>query len=253
MRHYTVARLSPSSTGLSLGAKVGIGVAIPLVVIVAALVGIYCVVQRRRRRAGQNQEIDTSFPPETKPELYAGPADTSIAGPVRKKSELPTSYVASLPPELHDTTIAEADPNAWTPENKNRKRKPVAAASTASSHGGSERPLIPMNSDAGTLLQTTTTQSTEAELIEEADAAVQELGLLVMRKKTLVTQANALGRRPEELEGRKGEEYRELVLREEKVRKRLDDIEAERKGRAAPRWTANAALLESRSFCCGYI
>ena len=226
------AASSPSSSsngpdvGLSLGAKIGIGIAIPLVVIAAVLAGIYCL--RRRRRSQRKQELDTSLPQERKPEMYAGPVDTTIAGPVKKKSEMPISDTTQLPPELHDTAIAEADPNAWKPKNGKSRRALVTASSTSDSQSESKKPLMPIHSDADFATRVITTQSVETELVEEADAAVQELGLLAMRKKTLVTQANALDRRPEDVEGRKGEEYRELVAREEKVRKRLEDIEAER-------------------------
>ena len=217
-----------SSDGLSLGGKVGIGVAIPLVVIVAALLAIYYL--RRRQGLRRDQALDTPLPQTGKPELYAGPVDTSIAGPIQRKPELPTTNGTQRPPELHDISIAEADPNAWKPKNRNARRKPVAATTASNTQDGPEQPLPPSYSYTDPALHATTTQSTEAELVEEADAAVQELGLLAMRKRTLVTQANAVGKRPEDIEGRKGEEYRELVVREQNVRRRLDDIEAERGG-----------------------
>ena len=222
----TVSSSDASDGALSLGAKIGIGIAIPLVVIAGVLAGIYCL--RRRRRSQKEKGSGTSLPQEGKPEMYAGPVNTTIAGPVKKKSEMPISETTPLPPELHDTTIAEADPNAWKPKKGKSQRALVPASSTSDSQSDSKKALMPIDSDADFATRATTTQSIEAELVEEADAAVQELGLLAMRKKTLVTQANALDRRPEDVEGRKGDEYRELVVREEKVRKRLEDIEAER-------------------------
>ena len=109
------------------------------------------------------------------------------------------------------------------------------AANTASrSQNGSEQPLPPSYSYIDPALHTTATQSTEAALAQEADAAIQELGLLATRKRTLIAQANAVGRRPEDVQGRKGEEYRELVVWEQNVTRRLDDIEAERRGTEDP-------------------
>ena len=59
---------------------------------------------------------------------------------------------------------------------------------------------------------------------EEADFAVQELGLISMRKRKLAEQATAAGKSPEEMDGRPGEQYRELVEREVKLRKLLEEI-----------------------------
>ena len=209
--------------------------AIPLVIALTALVAVCYFSRRREQRAQHNSNRNkpypldkiTSFPHERKPELYTGLVDLTIAGPVRKKPELSTERSTPLPPELHNTVIAEVDTNNKTGKRRNTKRKPVATISTTNSQGGLEPPLVDPHAKSAT--RTSTTQSTDAELIEEADAAVQELGLLAMRKKTLITQANVSNQRPEEVEGRKGEEYRELVQREEKVRKRLEDIEADRR------------------------
>ena len=59
---------------------------------------------------------------------------------------------------------------------------------------------------------------------EEADFAVQELGLISMRKRKLAEQATAAGKSPEEMDGRPGEQYRELMEREVKLRKLLEEI-----------------------------
>ena len=216
---------SAASSGLSTGARFGIAIAVPLIVSLATVVAVYHLRRRRKRRAQQRRHVDTPFPQERKPELDAGPIDPTIAGPVRAKPELSTNTGTSLLPELYGATIAEADTNDRTTRKGISKRERIATTRSISSRDSSERPLIPVESHAGT----TTTLQTDAELIEEADVAVQELGLLAMRKKTLITQAKTLGKRPEQVEGRRGEEYRELVQREEKVRNRLDEIEAERR------------------------
>jgi hypothetical protein len=64
-----------------------------------------------------------------------------------------------------------------------------------------------------------------AELTEEADTLVSELGVITKRKKALTTAASAAGVPAEDVEGRKGEEYKELLQREEKVRRRLEEVQ----------------------------
>lgn len=220
----------PDSThGLSLGAKVGIGVAIPLVIILAVALGFYCLRRRRRKHIGEgNGHLDTSDTLKEKPELYAGPADPRIAGSVRSKPELSTDATKYLPPELDDNMIREADSNTRRSRYPTQ-RKPVPTVSTASSQATSSNPMTLVDSISGRASQSATSEAADRELIGEADAAVAELGLLAVRKRALSSQANATGKRPEEVEGRKGEEYRTLVEREHIVRKRLDDIEAERR------------------------
>ena len=221
-----------SNPGLSLGAKVGIGVVIPIATIVAGLIMWYCF-RRRRRSMRDRSNVETSYqgeqkpsyPAEQKPELYAGPADPAIAGPVYPKAELSAKHQRTLPPELHDTMIAEADARAETVKKVSTGRKPLAMSSITSSQDGLGRTPFLTGSHTDAPSRTTTTQSGDAAYVEEADAAVQELGLLSMRKKTLIAQASALGKKPEEVEGRKGEEYRQLVQREERVRARLEEIE----------------------------
>ena len=39
-----------------------------------------------------------------------------------------------------------------------------------------------------------------------------------------------MGKRPEDVEGRKGEEFKELLEREARLKGRLDEIESERQG-----------------------
>jgi hypothetical protein len=65
------------------------------------------------------------------------------------------------------------------------------------------------------------------ELAEEADIAVQELGLINLRKRALAAQAEALNSSPESRPGRQGEEYRELLQREARIATRLEEIESQ--------------------------
>ena len=62
------------------------------------------------------------------------------------------------------------------------------------------------------------------ELTEEVDTLVSELGVISKRKKFLQAAAEAAKMKPEDVDGRKGEEYRELVLREGRVRTRMAEV-----------------------------
>lgn len=61
-------------------------------------------------------------------------------------------------------------------------------------------------------------------MASEADFLVQELGLITMRKKALAQAAAAGDSKPEDVPGSRGEDYRELVEREMKLRKRIEDM-----------------------------
>lgn len=67
------------------------------------------------------------------------------------------------------------------------------------------------------------------ELAEDADIAVQELGVVQRKKKTLTTQAKAAGVSLDQLPGRKGEEWKEALIQEEKIHARLQEIERMRR------------------------
>lgn len=60
----------------------------------------------------------------------------------------------------------------------------------------------------------------------EADFAVQELGLISMRKRNLAEQVAALGKSPAAAGGRAQEHYEELLEREVKLRKLLDEMQS---------------------------
>ena len=135
-----------------------------------------------------------------------------------------------MPPELHSTSISEAGTGTM-------RRELAGTPSPAHDHGHGASEA---SSTVGTNTSTSRPKSTvssrpdpfpfdESELAEDADVAVQELGLISVRKRTLVSQANAAGVKPEDVQGRKGEEYRELMVREQRVRARLDEIERQRR------------------------
>lgn len=48
--------------------------------------------------------------------------------------------------------------------------------------------------------------------------------MISLRKRTLVSRANAAGLDPENVQARKADEYRELLVREQRVRARLEEI-----------------------------
>jgi hypothetical protein len=208
--------------------------------------------QRRRRskqRLQQTGEIASSETYE-KPELSAGPIDPTIAGSVKPKAELSTSGAkrkpvpelahspsttrsatdtpwshdskGCIPPEFHDTVIVEAGGGTLKQREQQRlthnaddlKTPSTTSRAVVSSSSPSQPPPLP---------------STAAEdLAKDADVVVQELGLVNMQKKTLTSDASAMGKPPEEMEGRKGTEYRRLIEREKELRDRLEEIEAER-------------------------
>lgn len=47
-----------------------------------------------------------------------------------------------------------------------------------------------------------------------------------MRKRTLAKQATAAGERPEDMDGRAGEQYREVMEREAKLWRFLDEMQS---------------------------
>lgn len=94
-------------------------------------------------------------------------------------------------------------------------------------NSGNGRPSFSAVSTLPDAIPLTDPSSKYNELAEEADIAVQELGLIAVRKRALVSQAATAGESPEKVEGRKGDEYRELLHREGKLGARLKEIMSE--------------------------
>jgi hypothetical protein len=263
---------SGSATGAPIGAIVG-GVLGGLVAIIFVIAAMYCIRRRRYKRhtitsplpLTSPSPITSPSPVPEKPEMYAGPVDQAIAGPVRPKQELqtqgtivrkavpPSTTLAKNLPETYSTSIAELEehekPSAtYYPvasqelgtgyasfEPLRSLEEPAQGSSnntrTTDTSGSTNRLLRGQNTLSAPLgipsiSATKTNQSpVDAALAsEEADFAVQELGLISMRKRKLAEQAAAAGKSPEDMDGRPGEQYRELVEREVKLRKLLEEI-----------------------------
>ena len=182
--------------------------------------------------------------------------DATIAGPVKARTELqnvpskrkelssgwlppelhpissataPWNHDAGAygPPELHSTSITEAETDTSSRPSRLISRKPISDPSDASQSTSTVVASSSKREEAQPLGPQQTT-STADELAEEADVVVQELGLVNMRKKTLTNEASSKRVQPEALEGRKGAEYQKLLKREGSLRERLDEIEQER-------------------------
>jgi hypothetical protein len=132
-----------------------------------------------------------------------------------------------LPPELLSTPVSEAAVGTLTAQQL-RQLKVQAGHATSEVSGSTSTAVA---SSAGQSLAARAMSEQEAtELAEEADVIVQELGLVNLRKRALASQASAIGQTPAEVEGRKGDEYRALVDRENGLKLRLDEIENHRQG-----------------------
>lgn len=228
-----------SSSSLSTGAKIGIGVVVPLVAIIAAV--LLFIYLRRRSRA--KKYASTSDPNQAgthatsdKPELTGSVYDPAIAGLVKPKSELSTSFGGSTTPSRVHTTIlpSELAHNSAIPE--------LGIAALPDSGGGAgaaSTTVSDSKSGAGALASvsgslakrpTSAVVDGEAEsLAEEADLLVQELGLIQMRKKALIGFAKGKGLQPEDLPGMRGEDYRDLLVREARIRDRIGEIDSARR------------------------
>lgn len=239
------------------------------VILIAVILAVFLIRRRRRRKVRQNNESqpndaqdevqDGQGHPETyykKPELEAEPViDPTIRGPVKPKFELRSQGTVkrktvgdpkatdaveapntnrprnqgpggSMLPELHPDPLSEAGTSSLT-EPEMRQLKQQAGASKTST---STSTVVPSSSDQSFLQPFQTISAEASELAEEADVIVQELGLINLRKKALTTQASAIGQKPGDIEGRKGEEFKELLERDARLKGRLDEIERERHG-----------------------
>jgi hypothetical protein len=164
---------------------------------------------------------------EKKPELHGGPFDPKIAGPVKKKAELgqgTTSWHIPNRPELGSEPSPHVCSHELQADDTNlsdlESHQAVATKKKVSRRSSRRQNPIP-HSEAYI-----TGSSEAAEDVEELDLLVSELGILTKRKKALVASAEALGVKPEEVGGRKGDDYRELDSREQRLRARLDELQS---------------------------
>ena len=184
--------------------------------------------------------------------MYAGPVDQTIAGTVKRKHELPTRsstlatgkhvHEAHGTPrsELNAQSSRKAGSQQWSnclpPEVDSTHLQELGVNSLQQGIAPATEAHVTTTSDTSTVVGSSTSNEKPAaimesspfddtELEEDADAAVQELGLISVRRRALVNSAKNAGVAPEAVSGRKGEEYRELLERESKVRARLEEIE----------------------------
>lgn len=174
-----------------------------------------------------------------KPELSGSAYDPAIAGLVKTKSELPTSVGANapwshanagyLPPELaHNPAASELGFAAVAGGGSGAG----AGSTTAGAGSGAGAPSSVIGSIARKPVSTVADAEADG-LAEEADLLVQELGLIQARKKALSGHAKGKGVKPEELPGSRGEDYRDLLVRETRIRARIDEIDSARTGGAS--------------------
>lgn len=243
------------SSGLSTGAKIGLGVAIPLGVILLAVLAIIIFRRRRARQASNTKSTKPTLSGE-KPELHGSAYDPTIAGLVKPKPELAIDehtrheadsriHPSATHPELPHPSFASANaPWAHSQEGylpaelaqnpKESHRLLVGGggggAGQAATISSDTTEIPPSGSVTGALqdLPHMSHNNHDDITASEADFLVQELGLISMRKKALINAATSQGIRPEDAAGTRGEDYRELVERETRLRARIADMDRRR-------------------------
>jgi hypothetical protein len=203
---------------------VGVGVGVGLLLIAGALFFWWRREKAKKNPPNQKQlqrgqkhfrelegEGTTSQPHEI------GGNSTAAASP---KEILSTEILEVSAAKNHaqgDLNAAELDTISAT-EDRNNSPSPVLSPASI---------VVPSPVFQNETLTTTSGNPSTNELAEEADIAVQELGLINLRKRALAAQAEALGSSPESRAGRQGEEYRELLQREARIATRLEEIESQ--------------------------
>ena len=134
---------SPSSGGLSTGAKIGLGVGIPLgLIALAVIIFIYChrrrkletERQRQKQRQTQKPDDEPALPPHLeKPELQ-GSEGAAVAGPGRKtitqKPELDTKTATSTGAVNKDLKSPELDASQTGTGARHELHSPASATIT---------------------------------------------------------------------------------------------------------------------------
>ncbi len=177
-------------------------------------------------RSGNSPDDDF----DKKPELIGGPYDPTIAGPVRRKPELhaKSRQISELAQDdSHELPVTKG--NATSTEllgaPTDATRDEALAVRPISKISRKPVPVPAQRSTAG--LRASKPQKTENhdELTEEYDTLVSEMGIISKRKKALTAAAATAGVEPEDLRGRRGEDYSELMRREEKLRGRMTELQ----------------------------
>ncbi|KAJ5312195.1 hypothetical protein PENANT_c011G04009 [Penicillium antarcticum] len=212
-----------SDAKLRIGVGVGVGVGVGLLLMAAALF-FWC----RRRKPKNTKSNPEGFQNEQK-----HPRELEGEWTAPEMSGSPSAAVN--PKEIFSTEILEASAaKNHTQGDLNAVELDTASATLGRGSSSSPVPVPVPPIVSNPVFETEAVRSTLGnsgldELAEEADIAVQELGFINLRKRALAVQAEALKRSPESMAGRKGEEYRELLQREEKITARLEDIESQQR------------------------
>jgi hypothetical protein len=98
---------------------------------------------------------------------------------------------SNMPLELHTNTMSEARVGTLTEQQMKQQAKVSKTSISTSTAVPSDSSQLPSNQSPLQPFQTISTESSEE--AEEAGVIVQELGLVNLRKKTLTTQATAIG------------------------------------------------------------
>ena len=227
---------TPGAATLSTGDKAAIGVAVPVGVLGIAVV-LYLIWRRRGRTSTISPSHPTTGADWEKPELQDDSYDPAIAGPVRKKPELEakSSHISELP--HHSSDHIDSHEIAADVPISSRQSGSSATQVVSTSRVPSSRMV---SRPAGNPVQGTSTTASatrrqavvepskaenQDELTEEYDTLISEIGVISKRKKALNGPAMTAGVRPEDLQGRKGAEYRQLTQREEGVRARMEEVQ----------------------------
>ena len=201
------------------------GVLVPVIVLVLLAVALFFY--RKQKKTRHTVRAPSPDVDHEKPELPGSRYDPNIAGPFYPKSELSSkSATAKKTTLVNGSTLPELDSEASDYELglgslNEQERKALANRSTVQEH--SSRP-----DTIAAASQSPAPAAIDEDLIPEADLLVQELGLIQARKKVLEKSAATSKSKPEDVEGTKGEDYRDLVNREVRVRKRIEEIGKER-------------------------
>ena len=223
------------------------GVTVPVVILSLLFIGFLLFRRNKRRRHDERHKAQSQThlaEPQDhheKPELQGGPYDASIAGPVQPKSELHSKSAQTrsegiYPAVQPSSSELSGEPSAYElglGSLRDREKKALLQRSEYSEPGSQPSSTVVASSSQRSKTAATATNEAEqydADLIAEADDLVQELGLITSRKRRLEKSALTTNTKPEDVEGSKGEDYRELLRREERLRRRMEEIAEERSG-----------------------
>ncbi len=166
----------------------------------------------------ENHTISTNGLPIS-PELENHTISTNNLPISLELADNTTSLITSheLPSTTHATT---------TPELPYREASSTKETAAGNNTASSRKPGPHATAPAPVTQRPEAATEGREELTEEADSLVSELGVIQKRKRTLTTAATAAGvSQPENVEGRKGDEYRKLIQREQSVRERMAEVQ----------------------------